>query len=208
MATPVLHYLFDPLCGWCYGAAPLVQAARQVARVVPHGIGLMSGARRQAVTPRLRAFVMPHDARIAQLSGQPFGRAYADGLLRDADAVFDSAPPTAAILAAEALAGRGLEMLARLQVAHCRIAEAAVLIEEAAALGLDASAFEAELSGHSGSVQEAHVSGSRALTAQTGARGVPGLVLDAAGSRELIDGAESLGQRQAFQSWLRRRFAK
>ena len=21
-----VHYLFDPLCGWCYGAAPLVRA--------------------------------------------------------------------------------------------------------------------------------------------------------------------------------------
>lgn len=28
MAT--LHYIFDPLCGWCYGAAPLVEAARTV----------------------------------------------------------------------------------------------------------------------------------------------------------------------------------
>lgn len=27
MAT--LHYIHDPLCGWCYGAAPLVKAARQ-----------------------------------------------------------------------------------------------------------------------------------------------------------------------------------
>ncbi|MEG1327174.1 MAG: DsbA family protein, partial [Janthinobacterium sp.] len=27
---PTLHYIFDPLCGWCYGAAPLVEAARAV----------------------------------------------------------------------------------------------------------------------------------------------------------------------------------
>ena len=26
----VLHYLYDPLCGWCYGAEPLVDAARSV----------------------------------------------------------------------------------------------------------------------------------------------------------------------------------
>ena len=24
---PALHYLYDPLCGWCYGAAPLLRAA-------------------------------------------------------------------------------------------------------------------------------------------------------------------------------------
>ncbi|MCF3992670.1 DsbA family protein, partial [Pseudomonas aeruginosa] len=22
-----LHYLYDPLCGWCYGASPLLAAA-------------------------------------------------------------------------------------------------------------------------------------------------------------------------------------
>lgn len=25
MSTPTLHYIHDPLCGWCYGAAPLVR---------------------------------------------------------------------------------------------------------------------------------------------------------------------------------------
>ena len=24
----ILHYIYDPLCGWCYGAKPLVQAAQ------------------------------------------------------------------------------------------------------------------------------------------------------------------------------------
>lgn len=27
MNNAVLHYIYDPLCGWCYGAAPLVRAA-------------------------------------------------------------------------------------------------------------------------------------------------------------------------------------
>ena len=26
----VLHYIFDPLCGWCYGAKPLIAAAQAV----------------------------------------------------------------------------------------------------------------------------------------------------------------------------------
>ena len=29
-SSPILHYIYDPLCGWCYGAAPLVEAARAV----------------------------------------------------------------------------------------------------------------------------------------------------------------------------------
>ena len=28
--APVLHAIYDPLCGWCYAAAPLLAAAREV----------------------------------------------------------------------------------------------------------------------------------------------------------------------------------
>ena len=67
-----------------------------------------TGAQRQPVSAQLRDYVMPHDVRIAQYTGQPFGEAYFEGLLRDTTAVFDSAPPTTAVLAADQLAGRGL----------------------------------------------------------------------------------------------------
>jgi putative protein-disulfide isomerase len=130
-----LHYAFDPLCGWCYGAAPLISAARGVCglNISIHAGGMMTGPNRQAITPQLRDYVMTHDKRIAQLTGQPFGEAYFDGLLRDAGAVMDSAPSCTAILTAEELAGRGLDMLHRVQRAHYvegrRIADANVLAE-------------------------------------------------------------------------------
>ena len=86
-----LHYIYDPLCGWCYGAKPLVQAAQQVLPVIAHAGGMMTGANRQSVSPQLRNYVMPHDRRIAEYTGQPFGEAYFEGLLRDHSAVFDNA---------------------------------------------------------------------------------------------------------------------
>ena len=102
---------------------------------------------RQPVGAGLRHYVMPHDLRIAQLTGQPFGKDYFDGLLRDTSAVFDSAPPTAAVLAAEALDGLGAAMLARIQRAHYvegrRIAERPVLLELGAELGLGEGFAEA-----------------------------------------------------------------
>jgi len=115
-----LHYIFDPLCGWCYGAAPLIDAAAGLpgVKVALHGGGMLAGANRREITPQWRDYVMPHDRRIASLSGQEFGPAYFDGLLRDIGAPLDSAPPITAILAAEALGGRGLEMAHRVQRAH------------------------------------------------------------------------------------------
>ncbi|MCB4358528.1 DsbA family protein [Quatrionicoccus australiensis] len=202
-----LHYIYDPLCGWCYGAAPLVAAAREILAVQAHGGGMMTGANRQQVTPQLRAYVKQHDARIAQLTGQPFGPAYADGLLHASGVVLDSEPPTAAILAAEAIAGRGLDMLAQLQIAHYvegrRIAEASTLNEVAGELGLDTQAFAAAFAQQSGAAVQRHIEETRHLMAEVGARGFPCFVLETDGVLQRIDIGGYLGQPQAFQDWLR-----
>lgn len=199
-----LHYLYDPLCGWCYGAKPLVQAAQAVLPVIAHGGGMMTGANRQQVSPQLRNYVMPHDRRIAEYSGQPFGEAYFDGLLRDHSAVFDSAPPTAAVLAAEQLGGHGLELLGRLQTAHYvegrRIADEAVLLELAQSIGLPAQAF---LAAFRAADVSGHIEASRTLLAQLGGQGFPTFALERDGQFTLIDIGPWLGKPEAFARWLK-----
>ncbi len=208
MSTPpVLHYIYDPLCGWCYGAKPLIEAARGILPVVAHGGGMMTGAHRRPVTAQLRDYVMPHDQRIAELTGQPFGEAYFEGLLRDTTAVFDSEPPTGAILAAEQVAGRGLELLGRLQTAHYvegrRIADENVLLALAADIGLDAEAFKAAFIAALGGLTQAHFKDSRALLARVGGQGFPTAVLEQSGRYQVIDLGGYLGKPQAFADWLR-----
>lgn len=206
MAT--LHYIFDPLCGWCYAAAPLVEAAGAVPSltVAFHGGGMMAGPHRRRITPEWRDYVLPHDRRIAQLTGQPFGDAYFDGLLRDTTAVMDSAPPTTAILAAEAIAGRGLAMLHRLQTAHyvdgLRIADAAVLQQLASELGLDAAAFDAAFRRLEGAATEAHFSDARQLLARVGGQGFPTLALERDGGLQVQDISRWLGKPAAWQAHL------
>lgn len=206
MASATLHYIYDPLCGWCYGAAPLIKAARAVVPVRAHAGGMMAGPGRQRVTPELRAYVLPHDQRIGQLTGQPFGEAYRDGLLRDTTAVFDSAPPIAAVLAAEQLAGRGLDMLARLQTAHYaegrRIADRAVLVEMAGTLGMGMDAFAQAFDELEGAPVEQHIAATRQLMARIGVRGFPGFVLERDGQLERFDAAPYYGRPQALQEWL------
>ncbi|VVP14445.1 DsbA family protein [Pseudomonas fluorescens] len=199
----ILHYIYDPLCGWCYGAKPLLEAAQSVLPVSAHAGGMMSGANRQSVSPQLRNYVMPHDRRIAEYTGQPFGEAYFDGLLRDHTAVFDSTPPIAAVLAAEAIDGRGLEVLGRLQAAHYvegrRIADDSVLLELAIDLGYVEEIFQTAFE----SVDtEQHIKASRALLAQLGGQGFPTLALAHDGQYTLIDISPWLGKPQAFADWL------
>ena len=179
-----LHYIFDPLCGWCYAAAPLVDAAREVPglKVEFHGGGMMTGANRRPITPQWRDYVMPHDHRIAEMTGQPFGEAYFEGLLRDTGAVMDSEPPTTAVLAAESLrAGGGLDMAHRLQQAHYvegrRIADVDVLKAVAADLGFDADAFAAAFARLSGAPTAQHIAESRQFLQRAGGQGFPTFVL-------------------------------
>lgn len=209
--TPTLHYIFDPLCGWCYGAAPLVDAARGITglAVAAHGGGMMTGSNRQPVTDALRRYVMPHDERIAGLTGQVFGKDYFDGLLRDAGAVFDSEPPTTAVLAADTLAGRGLDLLKRLQQAHyvqgLRIADPGVITALARDIGLDADAFDAAYAAAQGAATAAYIADSRKLLARVGGTGFPTLALEQQGAYALLEPSRYLGRPAQWQAHLRER---
>lgn len=222
-----LHYIYDPLCGWCYGASALVHVAAKLTEVVLHGGGMMTGAQRQQVTPQLRQFVLSHDQLIANASGQPFGRAYQDGLLNDRNAVFDSAPPTAAILVAQQQAGQGLAMLAAVQQAHYvdgrQINQTDVLTDLALKIGLDAVSFRAALAvqlhsppGDTGqrpdqssdqrfdqSPVAQHIRQTRHLMALSGAQGFPTLLLQQGQTLQRLEFSQFIGRPEAFAAWLR-----
>jgi len=204
--SPKLHYVYDPLCGWCYAAAPLVKAARESLELVAHAGGMLTGARRRTVSDEWRSFVMPHDRRIELLSGQPFGTAYFDGLLRDHAAIFDSAPPTTAVLAADQLGGRGLDLLARMQTAHYvegrRIAERDVLIELAFDIGLPREPFAAAFDRLAGTPTEDHFAQSRRFLHEIGGSGFPSFALETQGHLEPVASAPFLGKPQAWKDHL------
>ena len=206
--TAILHYIYDPLCGWCYAAAPLVEAARSIPglTIALHAGGVMSGANRRRIDARWRDYVMPHDRRIAQVSGQAFGDAYFDGLLRDTSAVMDSTPPITAILAAQQSSGRGLDMLHRLQRAHyvegLRIADAPVLSELAADIGLDPATFNAVMQ-HVGVTETArHIEESRALLSEMGGHGFPTFALQLPDRNQALDIGPYLGKPEAWKQHL------
>lgn len=200
MSTATLHYIYDPLCGWCYGSAPLVQAAREIdgLRFVLHGGGMMAGSARQLASESLREFILPHVGRITSMTGQPFAKAYTDGLLRDPTAMLDSEPPTAAILAVEAAAGRGADMLAHMQKAHYvegrALSDRAALATLAEDLGIERAAFDAEFSKALGSAVQAHMAESRRLLARVGGQGFPTFVLETPRGVAMLDNSRWLGK--------------
>lgn len=203
MTPSALHYIHDPLCGWCYAAGPMVAAVAKLGiSVVLHGGGLWSEPTR--IAQDKRAYIREADARIAAMTGVPFGRSYLDGLLMDPDMTLWSAPVTAATMAAGAVEpGADLRMLRAIQQAHYvdgrRVVETEVLVELAGAIGLLPAVFGDALQAASPS---AHITATRQLMQGSGLSGFPGFLLEKNGGLMRIDHEPFYGRADDFGGWI------
>lgn len=192
-----LHYVYDPLCGWCYGAAPLLQAAATIAglKIELHAGGLWLGSRRQPMGEALRDYVRPHDQRIEALTGQHFGERYFNELLLREGRLLDSEPPIRAVLAVTALGGDGLVMLHRIQQSHYRdgiwIGEPAFLATLAAEQGISAEAFQ---QAYLQAPLLQHLADSQGWMKRLGGQGYPTLGIERGGKLERIEVNQYLGE--------------
>jgi putative protein-disulfide isomerase len=99
--STTLTYLFDPLCGWCYGASPAVQrlGTRSDFRLELAPTGLFSGRGARAMDAIFAAYAWSNDERIEKLTGQHFTEAYRTQVLNKAGTRFDSTAATLALTA-------------------------------------------------------------------------------------------------------------
>lgn len=199
MVAATLHYLHDPLCGWCYAVTPLVEAVRDAGvPIALHGGGLWEPATR--LGPDKSRYIREHDARIVALTGMTFGPAYLDELLADRDTLFWSRPTIAAILAAGAIRPDAeLAMLHAIQHAHYvegrRVVEPAVLADVAEAIHLDRKAFVDALDA---APVDLHIARTRDRMQRHGLRGFPGFLLENGGTFARVQHEPFYGQPQAF----------
>ena len=204
MNSPILHYVYDPLCGWCYAAEPMVRAAGEAGiSIVLHGGGLWDPG--VHATDAKRRMMRETDGRISELTGQPFGAAYLDGLLVDPASIWWSRPTVAAVLAAEAARpGSDVAMVAAIQHAHYvegrPVIEDAVLVELAAGLGLDAVIFHKALSN---APVDRHLQDSRALMRRHGLQGYPSFLLECEDALERLPHEACYGRPDAFVAAIR-----
>lgn len=119
--TTPLTYLFDPLCGWCYGASQAVEALIRspdfTVDLAPSG--LFSGEGAFTINAAFAAHAWDADQRIAQLTGQPFSQNYRTRVLGSRTARLDSGPATLALTAVHLTAPtREFEALKAIQSAR------------------------------------------------------------------------------------------
>lgn len=197
--------LFDPLCGWCYGALPVIQQLGQHANILLElaPTGLFAGGGR-TMDAAFADYAWSNDVRIAKLTGQRFTEAYRSQVLGRHGRRFDSMPATLALTAVSLSAPqRELEALRALQEARyvqgldtCNVPVVVGLLRD---LGLGTAADV--LAAGDADVVAANASRihkARSLMQTVGAQGVPTLLVnDGKGyrmldSRALFQGMEHL----------------
>jgi putative protein-disulfide isomerase len=146
-----LHFIYfaDPMCSWCWGFSPVMQALRErTAEILP--IRLVMGGLRPGTTSAMpeaaRRELVGHWQEIHHLTGQPFS----DGLIASEGFVYDTDPAArAVVLARRTNTDVALDYLARVQAAFYAesrdVTKNTVLSDLAGELGLDCEAFAAGL---------------------------------------------------------------
>ena len=140
-----LIYVMDPMCSWCWGFAPVVQALAEQASAVGVGMRLVVGGlrRERRVMDRAgRERTLSYWRAVHDASGQPFDL---DGGLPDG-LIYDTEPACRALVAARDLDERRVGALARrmqqaFYVERCDVTQAQRLVELAEEVGLARAAF-------------------------------------------------------------------
>ena len=204
--SKTLHYVFDPLCGWCYGASATVSTLSEnpgiQLRLLPSGLFAGEGAR--SMDQDFASYAWSNDQRIERLTGQPFSERYRSSVLADRQQRFDSGPATLTLTAVALTAPqRELGALKAIQRARyvdgldiTRLDTLAAVLE---ALGLRAAAArlatpDAELL----QANRARTDEAQSLLQAFGARGVPTFILEEGGRRELLHTSSVYSDPQAF----------
>jgi len=99
-------YVYDPMCGWCYGFDPVMkQAASQWAQSVHFQTisgGMITGDRQGIIAPQMATYILNTVPRLEQMTGVKFGEAFLNAL-RDGTYHASSVRPSRAMTVFRAL---------------------------------------------------------------------------------------------------------
>ena len=204
--SKVLYCLYDPLCGWCYGATPAISELAGISNLTVNLLptGLFSGDRAVIVDNEFAATIWSIDQRIERMTGQRFSDDYRLRVLGDPQQLLDSGPATLALTAVSLTAPvRELEALKTIQ--HARyvngsdVTSLATLATLLAALNLKEAAVriaqpdEELLEANLARIERAQV-----LMREFGARGVPTLVAESGAKRWVLNHAAGYSNPRAL----------
>ncbi|QNH66530.1 DsbA family protein [Proteus vulgaris] len=207
-STKILHYVYDPLCGWCYGIAPLIEMVNNAFpnSIKLHGGGLFTPARAVTGGQSWKEHVTPIDERISQLSGQVFSHAYRD-TLSNTEMVLNSLLPISAIIVAGIMGKRDVYLLKALQEAYyldgLNISDKDTLLFIVKKLGFDVEQFASLITEIGETHIQQHLNQTQQLMAQVNGRGFPTLFIEDNQKYRLISVENYLGDTKRWQQFIK-----
>ena len=199
MNVPLLWYFADPMCSWCWGFSPVIEAVRNTYHERLKIALVLGGLRPGTTTPMTAAArddILHHWQQVHARSGQPFRF---DGALPDGF-IYDTEPASRAVVTAGGLdPSKIFAMFQAIQTAFYAegrdVTQPAVLAELTAGLGMDAAAFQQAFDSEAARARtQAHFAQSR----KAGVRGFPTLILQRGEQLDRItDGWQPLDAVQA-----------
>lgn len=178
MSPPLLWYFADPMCSWCWGFSPVIEAVRNEYHERLKITLVLGGLRPGTATPMTGAArdeILHHWHQVHERSGQPFRFEHAlpDGF------IYDTEPASRAVVTVGGLdPAKIFAMFKAIQTAFYAegrdVTQPAVLAELAAGLGIDASAF---ISAFDSDAARAKTQAHFAQSHKAGVRGFPTLIL-------------------------------
>lgn len=199
-----VHYFFDPMCGWCYGASPLigVLAATPGFKIIYHPGGMIM---KQAIDPAFRQHILQADRKIAAMTGVHFGEAYQARVAGAGEFVVDSYAPTCAFLVGQEMGIAADIMLETLQKAHYQdgkhLDELNVLAELAVSIGLDEIEWNQNMVKFEPEMMDI-IKESHRLMGQMQVSGYPTLIIEKDGKLERLEHTQFYGKRTEWKACL------
>ena len=210
-----LHFIMDPQCGWCYAAAPLIDALAELPtiNVKTYGGGLFSGAHKRPLSADFRQQIITMDKRITALTGQVFSQTYYSNLFDDRQRVLDSDTPITALIAAESLGVDPIAMLHKMQIAQFvdgrSQADVSILASIAEELGVNSEAFLDAFNDFSDDKTTQHIDQARQMLELVGGNGFPTLAFEHSdGAYTKLDHSRYYGQPELWLDYVKRSIEK
>lgn len=105
LITMRLYYVYDALCGWCYGFSPVIQQYAKDYPEVPITVvsgGMITGERIGPIG-EVAGYISQAYKHVEDRCGVVFGQDFLEGTLREGTTVFTSVPPAIALAAFRSL---------------------------------------------------------------------------------------------------------
>lgn len=199
-----VHYFFDPMCGWCYGASALIEvlANHPEFEIIYHPGGMIP---KRAIEPSFRQHILQADSQIATMTKAHFGDVYKARVTGADDFIVDSYATTRAFLVGQDMGIEAHKMLAAIQKAHYQdgqhLDDLNALADLAVSMGLDKTIWEEKMAGSEANMLE-QVKQSHQLMATMRVSGYPTLVIKKDGKLQRLSHSYYYGKTREWTNYL------